>query len=182
MRCLDYRSYSGYRPFNHGPVELIHSHKSYHPYLEKNKQRVREDEAKAAQDEAEKEQARIDQASKARLRELRRKAGSVSPSPPPEDLPSTTSSREGVNGGLLERHRKNQLRKEKEEKRRKERLDFDFPSETLRKDRKKEYERSLVRSSDDQMDQSVNLWEGGRHLNLFADLEKVRSPHSHYIY
>ena len=36
------------------------SHKSYHPYLEKNKQRVREDEAKALAEETLHEQKRLD--------------------------------------------------------------------------------------------------------------------------
>lgn len=35
-------------------------HKSYHPYLEKNKQRVREDEARAAAEELQREQKRVD--------------------------------------------------------------------------------------------------------------------------
>ena len=38
-------------------------HKSYHPYLEKNKQRVREDEAKAAEAEMAKEQKRVEKVS-----------------------------------------------------------------------------------------------------------------------
>jgi hypothetical protein len=42
-------------------IKLIQTrHKSYHPYLEKNKQRVREDEAKAAEAELAKEQKRVE--------------------------------------------------------------------------------------------------------------------------
>jgi hypothetical protein len=40
--------------------ELIDSHKSYHPYNEKNKARVREDEARAAEAELAKEQKRVE--------------------------------------------------------------------------------------------------------------------------
>lgn len=35
-------------------------HKSYHPYLEKNKERVRQDEARAQEEEIAKEQKRVD--------------------------------------------------------------------------------------------------------------------------
>jgi len=40
--------------------ELKSSHKSYHPYNEKNKARVREDEARAAEAELAKEQKRVE--------------------------------------------------------------------------------------------------------------------------
>lgn len=40
-------------------LQILH-HKSYHPYNEKNKQKVREDEAKAAAEELAREQKRID--------------------------------------------------------------------------------------------------------------------------
>jgi len=40
--------------------QLIWSHKSYHPYNEKNKARVREDESRAAEAELAKEQKRVE--------------------------------------------------------------------------------------------------------------------------
>lgn len=43
------------------PRLQILQHKSYHPYLESNKQRVRDDEAKAAALEAEEERAALDE-------------------------------------------------------------------------------------------------------------------------
>lgn len=43
------------------PRLQILQHKSYHPYLESNKQRVRDDEAKAAALEAEEERTALDQ-------------------------------------------------------------------------------------------------------------------------
>jgi len=128
---------------------------------------VREDEAKAAAEEAEKEQQRIDAENKKRLDALRRKAGSPSldddlnatPGPSssstaatggegrsrdveggiedPGDLPSSSAFKQLESGGLMERHKKAKARAEKEEKRRKERLDFDFPSDTARKEKRR---------------------------------------------
>jgi hypothetical protein len=65
------------------PRLQILQHKSYHPYLESNKQRVRDDEAKAAALEAEEERTSL---------------GLVSLSPPPPFLSSLTK--------LVERRRK----------------------------------------------------------------------------
>lgn len=48
-------------PYHRDYSRLSHRrHKSYHPYLEKNKQRVREDEARAAAEELQREQKRVD--------------------------------------------------------------------------------------------------------------------------
>ncbi len=156
--------------------------------MEKNKQRVREDEAKAKAEEEEREAQRIDAESTSRLNALRRRAGSPgvedSIREDPGDLPSTSSQRDiGLgSGGLLERHRKAKLRAEKEERRRKERLDFDFPSETARKEKRRAEKEGIngIRGKDgvwggEQQDGDAgsSLWESGGHLNLFADLERV---------
>jgi hypothetical protein len=113
----------------------------------------------------------------------------------PGDLPSTSSSsamRQLESGGLMERHRKAKARAEKEEKRRRDRLDFDFPSETARKEKRRAEKdgsgSGLVGplpgaaggidvgfgtlGSD-----GASMWTSGGHLNLFADLERVRLPY-----
>lgn len=186
-------------------IPLTRRHKSYHPYLEKNKQRVREDEAKARAEEEEREAARVDSESRARMDVLRRRAGSpgvrnslsidngtAQKQVEAEDnLPSTSSSKPLEGGGLMERHRKAKARAEKEEKKRRERLDFDFPSETARKEKRreeKEKERERMAGSggatgsydyDENGRESQSLWVSGGHLNLFADLERVSSSSSH---
>jgi len=144
------------------PCAADFRHKSYHPYLEKNKQRVREDEAKAAAEEEARERERIDAENKNRLDALRRKAGSPGIEDPSDapgvsgasgvasgtaqtstadedagDLPSSSAFKQLEGGNLMERHRKAKARAEKEERRRKERLDFDFPSETARKEKRR---------------------------------------------
>jgi len=58
--CPAYKSYSKLARSSDQTAKLIKRHKSYHPYLEKNKQRVREDEAKAAEAELAKEQKRVE--------------------------------------------------------------------------------------------------------------------------
>lgn len=132
--------------FKPNPAADNPSHKSYHPYNEKNKQRVREDEAKAAAAELAIEQARIEAASSSRLNELRKRAGSPSfrsPSPPldpaDENLPSTSSAPDlaAASSRLVEKHRKEKARQEKREKKQKERLDFDFPSESAKRDERR---------------------------------------------
>lgn len=163
------------------PRADVYSHKSYHPYNEKNKQRVREDEAKAQAEEEERERQRIDKDSSARLDALRRRAGSPTFAQVEEDagdLTSTSSTKQdGIGGGLLERHRKAKLKAEKEEKKRKDRLDFEFPSETARKERAR-----LEKYGPDPVEGLGGVdadkgreikWESGGHLNLFADLEEV---------
>ncbi|WVQ70881.1 hypothetical protein IAR50_000406 [Cryptococcus sp. DSM 104548] len=144
------------------PRLQILQHKSYHPYLEKNKQRVREDEARARAEEQEQEQNRVDAESQERLKALRRRAGS--PTILQEDeLPSTSSRRyDEASSSLLERHKEKKAKEEKRERKKKERLDFDFPSETAR--RAKGKERSEV--EDDVQ------WEKDGHFNLFADVER----------
>jgi hypothetical protein len=50
---------------NQVPFDLrVHRHKSYHPYLEKNKERVRKDEERAAILQAEQEQQSLDSVSR----------------------------------------------------------------------------------------------------------------------
>lgn len=163
------------------------SHKSYHPYLEKNKQRVREDEARAAAEELAREQARVDCESLNRLTELRRRAGSPSLQQDGRDegeddnLPSTSTQRDtSAADGLIEKHRKEKARQEKRERKAKERLDFDWPSETA----KKEAKRAERRREDGYRDQTdgeregrvemglTDEWLENGHINLFADVEK----------
>lgn len=80
----------------------------------------------------------------------------------------------------MERHRKAKLRAEKEEKKRKDRLDFDFPSETARKEKKRieKYGKDPMEGigEDDKEGGREIKWESGGHLNLFADLEEVGFP------
>ncbi|KAK8865955.1 hypothetical protein IAR55_001104 [Kwoniella newhampshirensis] len=163
------------------PRLQILQHKSYHPYLEKNKQRVREDEARARAEELAEEQKRVDNEAEARLHILRRRAGSPSFQPPEEEddnLPSTSTVRDGqLPGGsgssLLERHRKEKAREEKREKKRRDRLDFDFPTESARRDKGKEKGGS---ERDEEEGRRADKWEVDGHLNFFADLERNPPP------
>ncbi|WVW82349.1 hypothetical protein I302_104356 [Kwoniella bestiolae CBS 10118] len=150
-------------------LQILH-HKSYHPYLEKNKQRVREDEARAAAEELAKEQKSIDAEAENRLSLLRRRAGSPSfqNDEGEGDLPSTSASRDSGKS-LLERHREKKAKEEKRERKRKDRLDFDFPSETARRNKGKEKEKY---NDDEEERGEMGKWETGGHLNFFADLEK----------
>ncbi|WWC66294.1 uncharacterized protein I206_100195 [Kwoniella pini CBS 10737] len=143
-------------------LQILH-HKSYHPYLEKNKQRVREDEARARAEALAKEQLQVDEEAANRLDILRRRAGSPSLG---DDLPSTSASRDSGKS-LLERHREKKAKEEKRERKKRDRLDFDFPSETARRNKGKEKEQVI-----DEEEKSMGKWETGGHLNLFADLER----------
>ncbi|WVR05923.1 hypothetical protein IAU60_002949 [Kwoniella sp. DSM 27419] len=150
------------------PRLQILQHKSYHPYLEKNKQRVREDEARAAAEELEREQKQVDTEAQARLTALRRRAGSPSFQEEDEDnLPSTSTRRDKGDGlSLLEKHKRDKAREEKRERKKRDRLDFDFPSETARRSKGKE------RAEREALDEEDKTWQSGGHVNLFADLEK----------
>lgn len=181
------------------PQLHILQHKSYHPYSEKNKQRVRTDEARAAAEAAEAERARLDDSNAARLASLRRQAGSLSPEPrrrgsvnrvdrtdgadradegDVDNLPSTSTTREdaALRPGLLERHRLEKAREEKREKKRRERLDFDWPSETAARKQRQE-QRGAERVGQVEDDGGAGgraddgRWEKDGHLNLFADVE-----------
>ncbi|ORY23222.1 hypothetical protein BCR39DRAFT_363326 [Naematelia encephala] len=187
------------------PRLQILQHKSYHPYLEKNKQRVREDEARAREEEEERERQRIDEENEARLEVLRRRAGSPSlPALAPGtqshihvdedgDLPSTSSGPSGSSKSLLERHREKKAREEKRERKLKERLDFDFPSETARKEeRRKAREKEKLKEGridtydvDEEGRPAIRRgggggsgggeWESGGHVNFFTDIEQAES-------
>ncbi|RSH84162.1 uncharacterized protein EHS24_005667 [Apiotrichum porosum] len=154
-------------------------HKSYHPYNEKNKQRVREDEAKARAEELEREQKAIDavgthlggflltqQESEARLNVLRRRAGS-----PQASAPSSSFSGES---SLLERHRQEKHREEKKERKQKARLDFDWPSEKKVKVRDSERGHERRERDDEEgsgrQERTIDFQTAG-HLNFWADLE-----------
>ncbi|ODN84546.1 hypothetical protein L202_00476 [Cryptococcus amylolentus CBS 6039] len=144
------------------PRLQILQHKSYHPYLEKNKQRVREDEARAREEEQEREQHRVDAESQQRLTALRRRAGSPTV-PQEDDLPSTSSRKSNeASSLLLERHKEKKAKEEKRERKKKKRLDFDFPSETARRSKGKER----------QEEEDEVQWEKDGHFNLFADVER----------
>ncbi|RXK36135.1 hypothetical protein M231_06626 [Tremella mesenterica] len=157
------------------PRLQILQHKSYHPYLEKNKQRVREDEAKAAAAELEQEQKRIDKDSTARLDYLRRRAGSptfaVDPSAATglstgleEDILPSTSTHNDKGESLLERHRKKKAQEEKRERKKRERLDFDFPKPEDGRD-------EWTRKRDDDGNGDWR-WDKNGHINFFTDLEQ----------
>ncbi|WVF70495.1 hypothetical protein IAT40_005285 [Kwoniella sp. CBS 6097] len=146
-------------------LQILH-HKSYHPYLEKNKQRVREDEARAQAEELAKEQKQLDTEAEARLDILRKRAGSPSFQPEHNDLPSTSSTRDRDGGtSLIERHRKEKAREEKREKKKRDRLDFDFPSESARRS-----DKGKRRAEEPER---AEKWETGGHVNLFADIERA---------
>jgi hypothetical protein len=166
------------------PRLQILQHKSYHPYLEKNKQRVREDEARAAAEEAALEQSRIDNDSEARLEALRKRAGSPTFAAETDDnLPSTLTSKQHEKGGksLIERHREQKAREEKKARKAKERLDFDFPSETAKREKKREKKGasgSELEANSYDVDENGRpalgeSWDTAGHVNLFADLERV---------
>ncbi|WVN85401.1 uncharacterized protein L203_100547 [Cryptococcus depauperatus CBS 7841] len=144
------------------PRLQILQHKSYHPYLEKNKQRVREDEARAREEELAIEQKRINNEAENRLNLLRRRANSPT-FQEDDNLPSTSAHRDDRVSSLLERHHKQKAREERKERKQKERLDFDFPSETMRRNKGKEREQS----NHDDID-----WTQDGHINLFADVER----------
>ncbi|KIR97941.1 hypothetical protein L804_04399 [Cryptococcus deuterogattii 2001/935-1] len=143
------------------PRLQILQHKSYHPYLEKNKERVRQDEARAREEELAQEQKRLDNEAEHRLTLLRRRANSPTiHDQQEEDLPSTSSRYADDSAStLLEKHRQKKVKEEKRERKKRERLDFDFPSQSDRK-----------REKSDIVDHS-DLQEGG-HFNFFAQFEK----------
>ncbi|KLT42945.1 hypothetical protein CC85DRAFT_73048 [Cutaneotrichosporon oleaginosum] len=136
-------------------LQILH-HKSYHPYSEKNKQRVREDEAKARAEEELRQQETIEAESEARLSALRRRAGT-----PEEHLTISGES------SLLERHRreKEQLKRRERKDKERARLDFDWPQKEARK-RAREDDRFV---SGGQLDDDRFVTEG--HVNFWADLE-----------
>ncbi|KIR37148.1 hypothetical protein I352_00460 [Cryptococcus deuterogattii MMRL2647] len=143
------------------PRLQILQHKSYHPYLEKNKERVRQDEARAREEELAQEQKRLDNEAEHRLTLLRRRANSPTiHDQQEEDLPSTSSRyADDSASALLEKHRQKKVKEEKRERKKRERLDFDFPSQSDRK-----------REKSDIVDHA-DLQEGG-HFNFFAQFEK----------
>jgi hypothetical protein len=109
------------------------------------------------------------QDAEARLEILRRRAGS-----PEDDLPSTSSTRD-KGDTLLERHRKEKARQEKRERKTRERLDFDFPSESARREAGRETGKGGGRQNAREEDHGAGkdeTWESGGHLNFFADLER----------
>ncbi|WWC86292.1 uncharacterized protein L201_001165 [Kwoniella dendrophila CBS 6074] len=157
-------------------LQILH-HKSYHPYLEKNKQRVREDEARARAEELAAEQREVDAEAQDRLSTLRRRAGSpsyVDNQIDNDNLPSTSSSRDKDHGhgkSLIERHREKKAKEEKREKKKRDRLDFDFPSETARRNKGKD-KAKYDEDDEDSGARGMGKWETDGHLNLFADLER----------
>jgi hypothetical protein len=138
----------------------------------------------------------LEGASVARLNELRRRAGSPSfqsqGADDEDNLPSTSSTRQGDGQGdsLLERHRRDKARQEKRERKAKERLDFEWPSETARKEARRKERRAEAGEAPERQDErgeggwggrragegsggdDVELYEPSGHINLFADLEK----------
>jgi len=131
------------------------------------------------------------QDSEARLIELRRRAGSPSLQPEEEEeeednLPSTSTSRDPdtIGQNLLEKHRKKKLREEKKERKQRERLDFDFPSETAKREKGKGKE--VVKEDDGDERFRINRpedgdagekyhdksWDDHGHINFFRDIER----------
>ncbi|KAL7424723.1 hypothetical protein Q5752_000407 [Cryptotrichosporon argae] len=161
------------------PRLQILQHKSYHPYNEKNKQRVREDEAKAQAEEEAKQQRAFDAEAEARLDMLRRRAGS------PSDLPSKSDHRAtGAGETLIERHRRDKARREKREGKQRERdkYEFDWPSESGNR-RRGDGRGAGERDERDDEDGSVSgagpgagrraadKWTTDGHVNFWADME-----------
>jgi hypothetical protein len=132
------------------------------------------------------------QDSEARLIELRRRAGSPSLQPKAEEeeeednLPSTSTSRDPdtIGQNLLEKHRKKKLREEKKERKQRERLDFDFPSETAKREKGKGKEVAKEDDGDERF--RINRpedgdagekyhdksWDDHGHINFFRDIER----------
>lgn len=123
--------------------------------------------------------------------ELRRRAGSPTFQPKVEEeeeeddnLPSTSTSRDPdtIGQNLLEKHRKKKLREEKKERKQRERLDFDFPSETARKEKGKVIaqddgdERFRINRPEDGGEAGDKYhdksWDDHGHINFFRDIEQ----------
>ena len=103
------------------------------------------------------------QEAEARLNVLRKRAGSPEEN---DNLPSTSSAPAG--DSLVERHRKEKARQEKRERRQKERLDFDFPTDAARRESKQNAAAPL----EEEVGGDGGRWETNGHVNLFADLER----------
>jgi hypothetical protein len=154
------------------PRLQILQHKSYHPYLETNKQRVRDDEAKAAALEAEEERAAlnevcfsplfitkclsIQQNSTSRLAYLRDKDSFPPPSSSCLIDPPDASA-------LLAARRSEKIRADKREEKR--RLEYDWP-----KEEKRTKERQGKRKDKNGEGEVGPVG----HVNFWAGQEKVR--------
>lgn len=165
---------------------LTLSHKSYHPYNEKNKARVREDEARARAEEEKAQQRAIEavsfsyaryyssadiQEGEARLAALRRPAGS-----PSADVDPTAglSTKEVL--AKHQRERERELKLEKRERKKRDRLDFDWPSEKDRyRKRDEEREQRDRDRGSERDDRGEGSFQSGGHVNFWADLESVSS-------
>ena len=164
----------------------IARHKSYHPYLESNKQKVRDDEARARLDEELREQTSLEevrfdqpcritngQGAGARLEYLRRKAADPAGEHSYEGFAGTGSAGSAPGPSrLIESHRTMKAKADK--KKEKEIMNFDWPSETKRKE-----ERRAAKGKDRveekvEEDNVAGLREG-EHFNFWADIEKTVS-------
>lgn len=86
----------------------------------------------------------------------------------------------------MERHKKEKARQEKREKKVRDRLDFEWPSETAKKEAKRAERRKEMGYTEeqgrererDEKDRGPGgeIWETDGHINLFADLEREVSP------
>ncbi|GHJ87233.1 hypothetical protein NliqN6_3635 [Naganishia liquefaciens] len=133
------------------PRLQILQHKSYHPYLESNKQRVRDDEAKAAQLEQDDERRALDQNSTDRLAYLRNKDTLLPPT-------SSRSLEPPDSSALLAARRSDKIRAEKRAE--KQRLEFDWPSEEKRRRDEKGNGRARAEDEAGVSDGHVNFWAG----------------------
>ncbi|KAJ9095374.1 hypothetical protein QFC19_007618 [Naganishia cerealis] len=144
------------------PRLQILQHKSYHPYLESNKQRVRDDEAKAAALEAEEERTALSENSTTRLEHLR--------NPTRIAAPSTTFREAGTDASaLLAAHRSEKIKAERREE--KKRLEYDWPrNEEKRRKRERD---SQADSSSRQSERKQNSTTASGHINFWEGMEKV---------
>lgn len=129
-----------------------------------------------------------------RLTELRRRAGSPSAQIPQADeaeddnLPSTSTTRDVTTNSLLEKHRKQKLREEKKERKQRDRLDFEFPSETARRDKGKGKGKEsstqqgrgnelagIARAEQEEEVYKDRSWDDHGHINFFLDVEQAVS-------
>lgn len=83
----------------------------------------------------------------------------------------------------MEKLRKERKRKEREERKQKARLDFDFPSESARREKRREEKRKEAgelsraggmgeHNEDGISGADTRMWESDGHLNFFTDIER----------
>ncbi|KAJ9100626.1 hypothetical protein QFC21_003670 [Naganishia friedmannii] len=134
------------------PRLQILQHKSYHPYLETNKQRVRDDEAKAAALEAEEERTALNQACRSSI------------------LPHYGTSVDS--SALLAAQRSEKIKAERRDE--KKRLEYDWPKEEEKKRNRERRKESA--SGNASLERKQDKAAAGGHINFWDGLEKPGKP------